>query len=199
MPYPNYFFKCHIPVMLVPQKAKKTGAILPHDHLVKPSPALLLSFNQVEFIFSMESPKMHISVWGFRGFRDGWHHFEDTKDILEAPWEICHEGNAQNLPHKPAQPPTSTALLLTNVWQRLPNVSISSRIFQMLLPPAHVAAAFVVLPWKAGNSAAAFLPLHHHAPARGDSAKWGPLLISDSHKCLESHSVHKNILIILPE
>lgn len=58
--------------MLVPQKTKKTGAILPHHHLVKPSPALLLSSNQVEFIFSMDSPRndAHFTL-GFLGFL-GW-------------------------------------------------------------------------------------------------------------------------------
>lgn len=129
------------------------------------APASLLSFNQVN-LFSqwILHGKMHISGF-FRILGAGdptlafWK--VNGRSAMRASLRICHTKPTQTL-QTPALPHSSPTPGTGSASRTLP---FPSRIFEMLLPTAHVAAAFVVLPWKAGNSAAAFLPLP--PPARG--------------------------------
>lgn len=129
---------------------------------------------------------MHISLWGFWGFWDGWYHLEETNDILEHSKFTTQTHPASN---------TSTVLLLTNVWQRLPNVSISQQDFSNASPCCPRCCSLCCAPVESREFSSCIPPTAPPRPSGGSLQSGDLCSFLILIKCLESHSVHKNILI----
>lgn len=178
---------CHV---TVPHKAKmRTDVIfLWYEGIltIQSSPALclLLSFNQVQLVFSIRGTFccfqgskerctfLLVSFWR-GGRRGGWYCFEDTDDIVEGPLQIQHECNTQNYFHTnllslPKKQALSSALLVTSVKHKqtapehLRELMFPCVIFKILFSTDHVTWAFVTFQWKEGNSASCIPLTSHH-------------------------------------